>query len=80
MGAMQIAHGAAQVLVGWRYRPLVPLFLVLLIVERALMAVDGWFLKGTASSNHPPEHYASVAVIPLGLIFLWLSLRGHRTD
>lgn len=80
MGAMQITHGAAQVLVGWRYRPLVPLFLVLLIVERALMAVDGWFLKGTASSNYPPEHYASAAVIPLGLIFLWLSLRGRRTD
>lgn len=78
MGAMQIAHGTAQFLIGWRYRPLVPLFLVLLIVERALMAVDGWFLKGAASPNHPPEHYASAAVVPIALAFLWLSLRPRR--
>ena len=78
MGAMQIAHGAAQFLIGWRYRPLVPFFLVLLIVERALMAADGWFLKGAASSNHPPEHYASAAVVPIALVFLWLSLRPGR--
>jgi len=78
MGAMQIAHGVAQFIVGWRYRPLVPLFLVLLILERGLMAFDGWFLKGAVSPHHPPEHYASAAVIPIAAVFLWLSLRPRR--
>lgn len=79
MGAMQIAHGAAQFIVGWRYRPLVPAFLVLLILERSLMAVDGWFLKGAESPHHPPEHYASAAVVPIALAFLWASLRPRQT-
>ena len=78
MGAMQIAHGSAQFLVGWRYRPLIPFFLVLLLLERGLIAVDGWFLKGAASAHHPPEHYASAAVIPIVLLFLWLSLRRGK--
>jgi hypothetical protein len=75
MGAIQIAHGLLQIVIGLRYRPLVPLALLLLIVERGLMAVDGWFLKGAQSGHHPPEHYASVAAVALAAIFLALSLR-----
>ena len=75
MGAMQIPHGLMQLVVSLRYRTLVPLFLLLLIVERFLMALDGWFLKASLSGHHPPEHYASLAVLPIGLLFLFLSLR-----
>lgn len=75
MGAMQMVHGAAQIVIGLRYRPLVPLFLALLIVERLLIAVDGWFWKGAVSGHHPPEHYASVIVLPIAAAFLWASLR-----
>lgn len=81
-GALQIPHGIAEVIVGWRYRTLTPLFLALVLVERGLMAVDGWFLKG-AGAHHPPEHYASVVTVILTLAFLILALRprtgGRRT-
>ncbi|MFN4355488.1 hypothetical protein [Parvibaculum sp.] len=78
MGAMQIVHGTAMVLVGLRYRPLVPLFLLLLFVERALIALDGWFIKGAVSGHHPPEHYASVVALPLIALFFWLSVRPRE--
>ena len=75
LGALQIPHGIAQAVIGWRYRPLVPLFLALVIVERGLMAIDGWLLKGAGAAHHPPEHYASVVAVVLATIALWLSLR-----
>lgn len=78
MGAVQIVHGLAMVLIGLRYRPLVPLFLVLLFLERALIAVDGWFIKGAVSGHHPPEHYASVVALPLIALFFWLSVRQQK--
>ncbi|MBC7522673.1 MAG: hypothetical protein H7268_16470 [Sandarakinorhabdus sp.] len=74
LGAMQIPHGIAQLVVGWRYRPLVPLFLALLILERGLMAIDGWLLKdahAAANAAHrPPEHFASVTTVALAGIAL----------
>ena len=73
-GALQIPHGIAEVVIGLRYRTLTPLFLALIIVERGLMLLDGWFLKG-AGGHHPPEHYASVVVVALTLVFLAVSLR-----
>lgn len=76
-GALQIPHGLAELVIGLRYRTLVPLFLVLILVERGLMAVDGWVLKG-AGGHHPPEHYASLAMVVLTLLFLALSLRPGR--
>lgn len=73
LGAMQIPHGIAQFVIGWRYRPLVPLFLALVIVERGLMAIDGWFLKGAATGHHPPENYASVLAVALAAIALYFA-------
>jgi hypothetical protein len=73
LGALQIPHGLAQFIIGWRYRPLVPLFLALVIVERGLMAWDGWLGKGALAGHHPPEHYASVVAVLLASIGLWLA-------
>lgn len=73
-GALQIPYGIGLVVIALRYRTLVPLFLMLVIVERGLMAIDGWFLKG-AGLDHPPQHYASVVTVVLAAIFLALSLR-----
>jgi hypothetical protein len=39
-----------------RYRPLTPLFLAMVIVERGLMSLQGWILKPPANGHHPPEH------------------------
>lgn len=76
-GALQIPHGIGQLIIGLRYRTLVPLTLALVIVERGLMALDGWFLKGSGG-HHPPEHFASVLAVVLASVFLVLSLREKR--
>ncbi|MDZ4381472.1 MAG: hypothetical protein U0942_09045 [Parvibaculum sp.] len=78
MGSIQIPYALAQLAIGLRYRTFVPLFLLLLIVERGLMAMDGWLLKGSASGHHPPEHYASLAALPIALLLLVLSLRREH--
>lgn len=75
MGATQIPYGLAQLAVATRYRSLVPLFLALALLERALAAVAGWITKGADAPHHPPEHYIAAALIPIIAIFLLLSLR-----
>ena len=77
-GATQLALGLAMLAVALRYRPLTPMFLSLVILERGLMALQGWVLKPPASGHHPPEHYASLAVLPLAALFLWRSVRPLR--
>ena len=77
-GAMQIPQGLAQIAVGLMYRTLTPLVLALIVLERALTTYDGWFWKGAVSGHHPPEHYASIAAVVLGSIFVVLSLRPAR--
>ena len=75
IGSVQIPQGLAEILVSLRYRPLVPVFIALKIVERGLMAFDGWLGKGSISGHHPPEHYASVISVILSVIFLVMSLQ-----
>jgi len=53
---------------------------VALIIERGLMSIDGWLLKGAASGHHPPEHYASPVVVVLTTVFLVLSMRGRPAE
>ncbi|THD61012.1 hypothetical protein [Phenylobacterium sp.] len=74
-GATQLALGLAMLAVALRYRPLVPLFLALTIVERGLMSLQGWVLKPPANGHHPPEHYASPVAVILAAVFLVLALR-----
>lgn len=74
-GATQIAFGLGLLAVAVRYRPLVPLFLALVVVERGLMSLQAWVLLPTTSGHHPPEHYASPATVVLALGFLALALR-----
>ena len=74
-GATQIAFGLAILAVALRYRSLTPLILLLLMVERGLMALHGWVLSPPASGHHPPEHFGSLAGVALGGVFLVLALR-----
>jgi hypothetical protein len=62
-----------------RNRSFVPLLLALLLMERALHALNGWVLKGGLQDHHPPEHYASLLSLPWITLFLVLSLRTRRT-
>ena len=77
-GATQLAYGLAMLAVALRYRPLVPLFVATILVERGLMALQGWVLRPPVSGHHPPEHFASLVVLPVAAIFLVLSLRRRR--
>lgn len=77
-GATQLALGFPMLAVALRYRPLTPLFLAMVIVERGLMTLQGWVLRPPSSGHHPPEHYASPVVVGLALIFLMLALRPRK--
>lgn len=75
-GSTQLALGLAMLAVVVRYRSLTPLFLALVIVERALMSLHVWVLS-PAGGHHPPEHYASPVTAALAAVFLVLSLRSR---
>jgi hypothetical protein len=77
-GATQIALGLAMLAVALRYRPLTPLFLALVVVERGLMSLQGWVLLAPANGHHPPEHYASPVAVLVAALFLALSLRTAK--
>lgn len=77
-GATQLAFGVPMLLVALRYRPLTPLFLAMVILERGLMSLDGWVLLPPANGHHPPEHYASPVAVVLAAVFLALSLRPRK--
>lgn len=74
-GATQLAHGLVTLAVALRYRPLVPLFLLVSLIERSLLSLSGWVRHVPVSGHHPPEHFASLWSLPLIALFLWLSLR-----
>ena len=77
-GATQLALGLAMLAVAVRYRPLVPLFLALTILEHGLMALQAWLIAPPINGHHPPEHYGSLATAPLAAIFLALALRPRK--
>ncbi|MCG6120699.1 MAG: hypothetical protein MEP44_08650 [Blastomonas sp.] len=74
-GATQIVWGLMLLAVGLRHRALVPLALALVLLERALHALNFWVLK--PGSHHPPESYAVLVALPVIALFLMLALR-HR--
>lgn len=78
-GAMQIPFGLLILIIALRYRTLVPLVLLLLILMQSLSAFSAWFWKGSHGDHHPPEHYGSAIFVVLGLVFFALSLRPRRT-
>jgi hypothetical protein len=75
MGSLQIPFGIALITVGYRYRSLVPLFLLITLIERTLMVLAAWVLRPSPTGHHPPEHYGSPAAVLLICLFLYLSLR-----
>jgi hypothetical protein len=79
-GAMQIAFGLMMLIIAVRYRSLVPLMLLLVVLMQAMSGFVAWFWKGANAGHHPPEHFGSVIAGALGVVFLALSLRGRPQD
>jgi hypothetical protein len=77
MGALQIAYGCGVLSVAVWYRPLVPLFLGLGLLERILMSVAAWVTKPSPTGHHPPEHYASLLLVPVLAVFLAMAMRSR---
>jgi hypothetical protein len=77
-GATQIVWGVALLVASLRYRTLVPPLLVLVLLERTLIALNLWWLKPPASGQHPPAAYATLFALPLLLGSIALSLRTRR--
>ncbi len=74
-GATQIVWGAIMLAVAVRYRSLVPLVLALVLFEGAIHALNMWVMKPGAEGHHPPEAYATLAILPVIALFLALALR-----
>ena len=76
MGALQITYGLGILAVASWYRPLEPLFLGLGLLERILMSVAAWVTKPSPTGHHPPEHYASLLLMPVLAAFLAMAIRS----
>lgn len=74
-GATQIVHGMVTLAVALHYRTLVPLFLLVSLLERSLLSWSAWVGRAQPGVHHPPEHYASLILVPVILLFLLLALR-----
>jgi hypothetical protein len=74
-GATQLVHGLAMLAAALRYRPLVPLFLALGLLERIVMSLNWWILKPGDTGHRPPEVYATLLLLPVIATFLALSLK-----
>ena len=74
-GALQIAMALLLLVIATRYRTLVPLGLLAIIVSRGLMSYDAWLGKGADALHRPPENYGSPIAVVLALVFLVLALR-----
>ena len=79
-GATQIALGLVMLVVALRYRPLAPLLLGVVLLERTLHLLNAWVLKPSGTGHHPPEHYAVLVGVPILAAAFAMSLRSSRVS
>jgi hypothetical protein len=72
-GSSQLLFAIVQLLVAFRYRALVPLFWLLMIVEVLLRQLV-WRMKPVAFAHTPPGAYANRIYLPLAVLMLIVSL------
>lgn len=78
-GTTQLIFALVLLTILVRYRSLVPFAFALLVLSRSFHAWHMWGPKG--GEHHPPEAYATLALVPLLLIGLLLSLKERsKTD
>lgn len=78
VGATQIVWGLTMLAVSLRYRSLVPLLLALILVERAIIALNQWVLKPGEGPDRPPEAYATLLLLPVVAVLLGMALKPRQ--
>lgn len=76
LGATQIAWGLLMLAVVLHSPMLAPLLLLLIVLERNLL-VFRWRARDAGVRHRPPEHYASLVLLPFGVLFLVLALTSN---
>jgi hypothetical protein len=73
-GLSQLLMGFVYIVVFWRYRALLPLMYVLLIVEYGMRIVLG-VMKPIETAGTAPGKVGNLVIVPLAVLMLILSLR-----
>jgi hypothetical protein len=77
-GSAQLINAIVQLVVAFRYRSLVPLMYLLLILEVLLRMLVGSMRPGSFAHT-PPGAAGNWVILPLAVIMLILSLWGEKT-
>jgi hypothetical protein len=72
-GSAQLIYALIQLLVAFRYRSLIPLMYLLLILETLLRVLVGQ-MKPVGFAHTPPGAVANYVILPLAIVMLVLSL------
>jgi hypothetical protein len=77
-GSSQLIYAIVQLLVAFRYRSLVPLMYVLLIIEVLLRMLVG-YMKPVTFAHTPPGAIGNYVILPLAVVMLVLSFWGGKS-
>jgi len=73
-GVSQVVYALIQLLVAFRYKSLIPLMFVILIIETLGRMMVG-FIKPPILFHTPPGGFANWIILPLAIVMLLLSLK-----
>jgi len=76
LGASQIRWGLLLRAVALQSTMLVPLHLLLTVLQRSRL-LPRWWARNGMVRHRPPEHYASLALLPFG-VFLMFKARTRK--
>jgi hypothetical protein len=77
-GSAQLIYALIQLVVVWRYRSLVPLMYVLLILETLLRELVGR-IKPVTFAHTPPGAIGNIVYLPLAVVMLALCFWGVKS-
>ena len=75
-GLSQLIIGLVYALVLWRYQSLIPLMYLLFSFEYFMRLIAGAYTPTVETAHTPPGAIVNIVFLPLGLVLLFLSLRG----
>ena len=75
-GLSQLIVGLLYALVLWRYQSLIPLMYLLFSFEYFMRLIAGAYTPTLETAHTPPGAIVNILFLPLGLVLLFLSIRG----